>query len=89
MPRVVFTPNLQRHIHCPAMVVDGETVAAALETAFAQQPRLRGYIVDEHGRLRRHVNVFVNAERIRDRTCLSDRVAPDAEIFVMQALSGG
>jgi hypothetical protein len=45
-------------------------------------------ILDDQGGLRRHM-VFVGGEPVRDRTRLTDAVAPDAEIAVMQALSGG
>ena len=61
----------------------------ALAAVFARSPTLRGYIVDDQGALRRHVVVFVGGEAVRDRVRLSDAVAPDAEIAVMQALSGG
>jgi molybdopterin converting factor small subunit len=89
MPRIAFTPNLRRHLDCPATEAAGETVRAALEQVFAVNPRLRGYLLDEHGRLRRHVSIFVNAEPVRDRLALADRIAPEDEIFVFQALSGG
>jgi len=56
---------------------------------FAAAPRLRGYLVDDQGRLRQHVNVFVDGEAIRDRLALADEVRGDSEIHVMQALSGG
>ncbi|MBT8472551.1 MAG: MoaD/ThiS family protein, partial [Marinicaulis sp.] len=38
---------------------------------------------------RKHVNIFINDEMVSDRVKLSDAVAPDDEIFVFQALSGG
>ncbi len=89
MPRVTFTANLQRHLDCPALDVGGGRVAEVLDAVFAQKPRLRSYIVDDQGRLRRHVNVFVNSQMIADRKELSDAVRPDDEVFVFQALSGG
>jgi molybdopterin converting factor small subunit len=52
-------------------------------------PRLRSYILDDQGCVRRHVSIYVNAEHIRDRERLSDPVGEDDEIFVFQALSGG
>ena len=36
-----------------------------------------------------HVNIFVGEERVADRDGLSDAVAPDARVYVLQALSGG
>lgn len=89
MPRVVFTANLQRHVPCPATEVAGATVRAALDAVFAANPRLRGYVVDEQGRLRRHIVVFVDGQLIRDRLTLGDAVAAGSEVAVMQALSGG
>ncbi|MBM3488294.1 MAG: MoaD/ThiS family protein [Alphaproteobacteria bacterium] len=89
MARVAFTDNLKRHIACPVVRADGRTVAAVLDTVFAANPRLRSYVLDDQGRLRRHVHVYVNAERIADPIALSDRVRPDDEVFVFQALSGG
>jgi len=89
MPRVSFTPNLRRHLDCPAMEAPGATLRAVLEHVFAGNPRLRGYLLDEHGRLRRHVTIFVNGAPVADRAGLADPVAEGDEIFVFQALSGG
>lgn len=89
MTTVAFTPNLRRHLDCPEVRVTAGTVSEALEAVFRDYPRLRGYVLDEQGRLRHHVAIFVGGELIRDRERLSDGVAADQDIFVMQALSGG
>lgn len=89
MPTVAFTPNLSRHLDTPNVEVSAGTVGEALERVFAQNPLLRSYILDDQGRLRKHVAVFVGGELITDRTRLSDEVTADQDIFVMQALSGG
>lgn len=89
MPRVVFTPQLERFLDAPALHVDGECVSTVLASVFHRNPRLGRYVLDEHGRLRRHVNVFVNGQLISDRERLSDPVPADGEVFVLQALSGG
>jgi hypothetical protein len=89
MPVVAFTPNLKRHLDAPDVVVDSGTVAEALEAVFERNPRLRSYIVDEQGRLRQHVAVFIGGELVRDRLGLTDLVKEHQEVFVMQALSGG
>jgi len=85
----VFTKNLQRHVECPPADVDGVTVHEVLDAVFAQNERLRGYVVDERGALRKHMTVFVDGNQIADRVGLSDAVDPTGEVFVMQALSGG
>ncbi len=89
MPRVTFTANLQRHLDCPTIEVGAGNVDQVLAAVFARRPVLRSYIVDDQGRLRRHVNVFINAAMIADREGLSDAVGETDEVFVFQALSGG
>lgn len=89
MARVEFTRNLQRHVPCPPATVDAVTVGEALDKVFADNPPLRGYVVDEHGALRKHMVVFVDGQQITDRQGLTDPVGADGEIHVMQALSGG
>lgn len=89
MAEVAFTPNLARHVECPRRAAPGATVREVLDAVFADNPRLRGYVVDERGALRRHMIVFVDGHQIVDREQLSDPVAPGSELHVMQALSGG
>ena len=85
MPRVVFTSNLQRHVACPDSVVGGSTVRAALQNVFASHQKIREYVLDDQGDLRRHVHVYVGGRRAG----LSDAVEPSSEIYVLQALTGG
>ena len=89
MSRVVFTSNLQRHVNCPETQVAAGTVRTALAQVFAAQPQARGYVLDEQGHLRKHVVVFVDGQRVRDRERLDDPVHDASEVYVMQALTGG
>jgi len=86
---VAFTANLQRHLSCPDQTVPGSTVSAVLDRVFTVEPRLRSYILDDQDRVRRHVAIYVNGDRIADRERLSDPVGDGDEVFVFQALSGG
>ena len=52
-------------------------------------PGLKDYLVDEQGRLRQHVNIFIGDKLIKDKEKLTDHVTDTDEIFIMQALSGG
>lgn len=89
MARVSFTRNLERHIFCPAMDVPGGSVDAVLKQVFAVNPKLRSYLLNDQGALRKHVNIFVNNDLIADRASLSDTVGDSDEVFIFQALSGG
>ena len=89
MPQISFTSHLQRHVDCKAIEVDGTTVQEALNAACDAFPKLRGYILDEVGRVRRHIMIFVDNEPLHDRERLGDPVDRESSIYVMQALSGG
>lgn len=87
--QVSFTANLQRHLACRSVEAEGGTVREVMDRVFAEHPRLRSYLLDDQGRLRRHVNLFVNDRLVADRAGLGDPVAAGDRIFVLQALSGG
>ncbi len=89
MPRVVFTPNIQRHVECPETTVSGGTVREVLDNVFAANPRARSYVLDDQAALRRHMTVFLDGELIRDRTTLTDAVGENSTVYVFQSLSGG
>lgn len=89
MALVHFTPNLRRHVDCPSAVVEGTTVCEVLDRVFRDNPRLRGYVLDDQGEVRKHIGVFVDGELVKDRQRLSDPVSAGSEVHVMQALSGG
>jgi molybdopterin converting factor small subunit len=84
-----FTSNLRRHVDCPTEPVAGDTVRRCLDDYFGRHPAVRSYVLDEQGRVRRHVVVFVAAEQIRDPATQTDPVGDADEITIMQALSGG
>jgi sulfur-carrier protein len=65
--------------------VDGGTVGEALRELERSRPALDGWILDERGRIRRHINVFVNGEQEREDTAVSR----DDKIDVLPAISGG
>ena len=66
-------------------LVAGDTVEAALRGLESVQPALKGWVLDERGAVRRHINVFVNGEEAD----LETRVGDDAQIEVLPAISGG
>lgn len=89
MARVVFTPNIQRHVACPATEAPGTTVREVLDAVFLSNPQARGYVLDDQKALRRHMTIFIDGVLIRDRVTLSDHVGEGSTVYVFQALSGG
>jgi molybdopterin converting factor small subunit len=80
------TPLLSYTGQARTVEAHGATVDEVLVDVDRRFPGLRFRVVDEQGRLRRHMRVFVNDSIERD---LSTAVGPDDEITLMQALSGG
>jgi sulfur-carrier protein len=69
--------------------VDGSTVQDALAALWTLHPRLRDRILDEQGRVRPHVNLFVDRESIRYTGGLATPLGTDATLSVVPAVSGG
>jgi hypothetical protein len=67
----------------------GHSVREVLETLFVQHPTLRGYVLDERGKIRRHVAIFVDGSALSHHSDLSEPLGERAEVHVLQALSGG
>ena len=65
--------------------VDGVTVAGVLRGLEDLHPSVTGWILDERGTIRRHINVFVNGERGGEETC----VASGDRVEVLPAITGG
>lgn len=90
MPRVVIAPHLCHQFSIPAECeANGATLAEIVADLDRQYPGVRGYLLDDQGALRQHVNLFVNSAWIADRKGLSDPVTSGDQVHIFQALSGG
>ncbi|MEO8418112.1 MAG: MoaD/ThiS family protein [Methylophilaceae bacterium] len=67
----------------------GETVSDVLDAAAVDYPRLKSYVLDDQGRVRKHVAIFVDGTLQPRETVLNYVLDATDEIYIMQALSGG
>jgi molybdopterin synthase sulfur carrier subunit len=87
---VTFTPHLQRFFpNLGERTIDSPTLRALVKALDAEHPGLAGYLVDDRGRLRTHVMIFVDGRPLADREELADAIGPDTRVYIAQALSGG
>jgi MoaD family protein len=70
-------------------VLSAANVRAALEELERTHPSLHRNICDETGRVRRHINVFVNSSHVRDLEGLDTALAPGDVVTILPAVSGG
>lgn len=89
MPRLIFTQQLRRFTEVPELQVQALVLRDALEEAFAQNLRLRGYILDDQGHLRPNVVIFIDSLRLKNSKQLDDVLSVTSEVHILQALSGG
>jgi molybdopterin converting factor small subunit len=65
--------------------LEGGTVLALLRGLESRHPETTGWILDERGRIRRHINVYVNGERGGETTAVAD----GDRVEVLPAITGG
>ena len=92
MPRVEMTKNIYRffpQLKNRIITVPAGSVAEILLAINEIAPGFTDYVLDEHGALRRHVNLCINDTIVIDKIKLSDRIPDDGTVYIFQALSGG
>jgi hypothetical protein len=86
---VHFTARLVPLVPADGVETGAASVGDALDEVFAKNLQARGYVLDEQGRLRKHVCIFLDGERLAHETALTAPLGKQSEVYVMQALSGG
>ena len=90
MARVKFTSALKRFFPSLTEIdIPGDSVKEALDHVEQRYPGMLNYLTEDNGQLRKHVNIFLKGELIKDRATLKDPVNPRDELLIFQALSGG
>ena len=70
---------------CAVHTIGAASVGELLRELERRHPPVSGWILDERGLIRRHINVFVNGELGREHTA----VGPHDRVDVLPAISGG
>ena len=91
MPATVIIPAALRQFtdNCHELAVEGETVAAVIDSAAADHPQLRPNLLTGDGTLQPFVHVFVNGNDVKSAAGLDTPVPDNAEVLIVQAISGG
>lgn len=84
--RVLIPSPLRDYTRAAWVEASGATLGAVLADLDRRYPGIRFRMVDEQDRTRRHIRFFVGGEPIFE---LSTPLAPDDELLIVQALSGG
>lgn len=72
-----------------SLPIPAGSVRAALEHIEQRYPELHRGICDETGRVRRHVNLFVNSAHMRDLAGLDTALTAGDTLTILPAVSGG
>ena len=92
------TPSITIHVAGPLrtycagaaqLSISAHTVRAALEDLERNQSDLYRNVCDETGTLRRHLNVFVNSDNVRDRDGVDTTLTTGDVVTILPAVSGG
>jgi molybdopterin converting factor small subunit len=95
---VIKAPTVTIHLPGPLraycggaarLKVEAGTVRATLEQLERSEPALYRNVCEETGRVRRHLNVFVNSDHIRDLSGLDTTLRPGDVVTFLPAVSGG
>ncbi len=92
------TPTITLHVlgalraYCAGaaqLSISARTVRAALADLERSQSALYRNVCDETGTVRRHLNVFVNSDNVRDLSGIDTTLAPGDVVTILPAVSGG
>ncbi|MGE3311391.1 MAG: MoaD/ThiS family protein [Limisphaerales bacterium] len=85
----VPTPLRERCAGASEIVLEASDIRSVLAGLERKHPALHGCVCDETGAVRRHINLFVNTQHMRDCGGLDTSLAAGDVITIMTAVSGG
>jgi len=84
--KVLIPGALRSYTDSAQTEADGATLAEVVAALDLQYPGIAFRMVDEQGRIRRHIRFFVDGQPVHD---LGRPADPQGELVIVQALSGG
>jgi molybdopterin converting factor small subunit len=90
MPTVRFPALMKYYVDGQdELPLAGTTVGELIANLLGRHPALRPHLLDAEGNLRRHFNIFVNGEHIRDLAEMNTPLAEDDRVILMASAAGG
>ncbi len=90
MPTIRVPTLLKYYLnHQMEVAVSGQTVAETLADLVRQYPTITSHLFDSSGKVRRHINLFVNADNIRDLNGFETPVGEHDVVKVLPSVTGG
>ena len=89
LARIAFTPHLRMVGPTDPTAYGGATFAEVLDAVATDYPRLKDYLLDDQGRVRKHIAIFVDGVMRPRDAALALPLTEVSEVYVFQALSGG
>jgi molybdopterin converting factor small subunit len=90
MPIVRFPALMKFYVdNQTEFVAVGTTVSELLDNLIVRYPTLQPHLFEPGGKLRRHFNIFVNGEHIRELNGLDTALKDDDKVILMVSAAGG
>jgi len=86
---IAFTPHLRAVGPTQEQACPGSTLAQMLDALDPSYPRLKAYVLDDQGRLRKHIAIFIDGAMTPREGALERPLNGSSHVYVFQALSGG
>ncbi|MEI7844462.1 MAG: MoaD/ThiS family protein [Chloroflexota bacterium] len=69
--------------------IDGATIAVALNDLILRFPAIKFHLFDKKGEIRRHINLFINENNIKELDGINTPINKDDRITIVPSISGG
>jgi molybdopterin synthase sulfur carrier subunit len=90
MPTVRFPALMKYYVDNQIeFSVAGSTIAGLFDNLTVLYPALQPHLFDSNGNVRRHFNIFVNGEHIRELNGLDTQLKEDDKVIFMVSAAGG